>query len=209
MPDNKYKNVLLFNVKNAKYCTLANPTEIKSIGKSDALKLDADFNEQKIYGDGEVILALPNDKGYTGSLDMVSLFDDFEVSQRRKQPLAIGVADIRQVGEVPINIYVELEGMEVDGTDKGDIDVIKCWLLNVTTSRPSTTVSQKTDSINTNIVSIPLTVYGTPIQASSGETDYIDAKGNRLYATRVICWPDDAGYDTFGDTVPVPKMASA
>ena len=54
----------------------------------------------------------------------------------------------------------------------------------------------------------PLRIYGDDVMSCEGAKPYIDDRGMPrtafLYTARV----GDEGYDTFGDAVPVPKVAA-
>jgi hypothetical protein len=47
-----------------------------------------------------------------------------------------------------------------------------------------------------------LTVLGTKLQDNLDAEDYKTANGNTVNVYRVIKYPEDTGYATFGDTVP-------
>lgn len=203
------KNLLKFNAQNGKYALLGESATIKSIGKLDSVSLEADYSEQKIYGDGYVIDTIPSDKGLTGALATTLLNDEYEIDMGRKIELATGLADIKQLDSIPHNIYFEIFAREIEGANKGKNQVVKVWLLNVTTGKPGETFKQNEDGITVTTYENSLTVLGVPVKAATGEANYRDANGNEVYATKVVCYPDMVGYATFGDSVPVPKMKTS
>lgn len=203
------KNLLKFNAQNGKYALLGESATIKSIGKLDSVSLEADYSEQKIYGDGYVIDTIPSDKGLTGALATTLLNDEYEIDMGRKIELATGLADIKQLDSIPHNIYFEIFAREIEGANKGKNQVVKVWLLNVTTGKPGETFKQNEDGITVTTYENSLTVLGVPVKAATGEENYRDANGNEVYATKVVCYPDMVGYATFGDSVPVPKMKAS
>lgn len=203
------KNLLKFNAQNGKYSLIGDSAAIKSIGKLDSVSLEADYSEQKIYGDGYVIDTIPSDKGLTGSLATTLLNDEYEIDMGRKIELATGLADIKQLDSIPHNIYFEIFAREIEGANKGKNQVVKIWLLNVTTGKPGETFKQNEDGITVTTYENSLTVLGVPVKAATGDENYRDANGNEIYATKVVCYPDMTGYATFGDTVPVPKMKTS
>jgi hypothetical protein len=75
----------------------------------------------------------------------------------------------------------------------------------VTSGAISTNLSQTTDTVNANVYSIPIKSMGTNLKQEDGLKDYIDSNGNTIVVRKISSLPGDAGYDTFGDTVPVPK----
>ena len=203
------KNLLKFNAQNGKYALLGESATIKSIGKLDSVSLEADYSEQKIYGDGYVIDTIPSDKGLTGALATTLLNDEYEIDMGRKIELATGLADIKQLDSIPHNIYFEIFAREIEGANKGKNQVVKVWLLNVTTGKPGETFKQNEDGITVTTYENSLTVLGVPVKAATGEENYRDANGNEVYATKVVCYPDMVGYATFGDSVAVPKMKAS
>lgn len=201
------KKFVAFNIKNAKYALktdegYASPV---SIGYSDSLALEADYSEKKIHGDGRVLKVIPNDKGKTGTLTLLTIDDGYEIAMKRRMKTANGTAEIKQYASVEHALYHEFEYMEEDG----DIKTAKVWIYGVTSGRPSDSLSQTTDDINNNNVDYSLTIKGTPLMNSQGTAPYQDENGNSIYVWQECCLPEDPGYEDFGKACNLPKALSA
>lgn len=193
------QNMLKFNIKNVKYNA---EDEVKDLTFATSLTLESEYNEEKIYGDGEVILVLANDQGKTGTLGVIDIDNQFEKDLGRLIELEGGtLAEIQQHGSVPVDIYYE-----VDAYDEGIKIVIKNWLLGVTVGKASEGYEQTTDETNFGSFEYPLTISGVNLKATSGSDDYVDAKGNKVKVFRATSYPGDTGYETFGASVPTLKV---
>ena len=200
------KRLVSFNIKNAKYALktddgYATPV---ALGYADSISLEAAYSEKVLYGDGLKIATIPNDKGKTGTLTLLTIDEGYEIAMKRRMKIASGTAEIKQFASVEHALYYEFEYME----DDGDIRTAKVWMYGVTSGRPSDSLSQTTEDINNNNVGYSLTIKGVPLMANTGEAQYKDAQGNSLYVWQVCCLPDDTGYATFGDTCTAPKAAA-
>lgn len=200
------KKLFRFNVKNVMYAvkgstgTYGTPVDL---AYATSISLEADYSEQKLYGDGQVLAVLGNDKGKTGTLGVINLDKDYEIAMKRAMEVSGGLADIQQRSTVPHAIYFETDAIE-DGVSK----TVKVWLLNVTTGKASETYNQSEDSPTINNYEYSLSVLGEPVRATGGTNIYYDENGNEIVAYQVTCYPGDTGYDTFEDSVPVPtKLA--
>lgn len=190
-----------FNIKNLKYALRKtddsgwdNP---KPLAGAVALALEPDFNEQIVYADGEKILSIPDDKGFTGELTVRVIEDHYEIDMGRAMKIQEGHADIQQLKSTPHCIYYE-----VDGYDEGVKKTYKTWLINCRTGRASESYQQTEDDPTFNAYAYPLTVLGEKLMDSTGTEEYTDENGNTIKITRVTSKPTDAGYDTFGSSVP-------
>ncbi len=107
MSDNK--TLLRFNIKNAKYAleTDSGYGTPVPFGYSDSIALEADYAEKVIYGDGKKVLTLPNDKGKTGTLTLLTLDEEYEIAMKRRMQIAVGIAEIKQLASVRHAIYFE------------------------------------------------------------------------------------------------------
>ena len=77
-------------------------------------------------------------------------------------------------------------------------------------SRAAESFDQNTEDVNESSFDTPLVINGTTILASDGKAIYKDPKtGNAITAWQMTVVPGDTGYDTFGDTVVLPQMASS
>lgn len=192
-----------FNVKNVKYAipgtngTYGTP---KDLAYANSISLEADYDETKLFGDGQILAILGDDKGKTGTLSVTNIEKEYEIDMKRALEVQGGLADIQQRSSVEHAIYFEVDAIE-DGVGK----TIKRWMFGVTTGKASETYEQTTDSPTINTYDYPLTVLGVNLKDSLGENDYTDENGNTIKVFYLTSFPGDAGYETFGDSVPTPK----
>jgi len=193
-----------FNVKNVKYATITGGTydAPADLAYAEGLALEADYNETKLYGDGEVLVILGDDKGKTGTLSVINIEQDYEKACARAEDLAIGIGDVQQRESVTHAIYYEVEAV-LDG----QTITIKNWLYGVTTGKAGETYEQTKDDPTINTYDYPLTVLGTNLRNNADDADAVDTNGNTKKVFRLTVFPGDTGYDTFGDEVVTPKEA--
>lgn len=201
---NEKKVLVRFNIKNAKYApeTAEGWAPWQKFGYSDSISLEADYSEKAIYGDGRKVFTIPNDKGKTGTLTLLTVDDAYEIAMKRKMPTSKGLAEVKQMAAVSHALYFETEYMGEDNLVK----TAKTIVYGVTSGRPSQVFNQTTDDINNNNVNYPLNIKGVPMKDASGEL-YKDADGNVVYVWQETSIPGDAGYETFGDTLTFPTPA--
>lgn len=165
---------------------------------------ESDFNEIKIYGDGQVIAVLPDDKGKTGTLSVTNLEKEYEIACGRMMEIDGGVAQIQQKASIEHALYYE-----VLANENGATKTIKNWVFGVTSGRASETYTQTEDDPNISSFDYPLTIIGTELISSTGSAVHKDANGNTTRVWKLTCYPGETGYETFGDAVPIPKAKSA
>ena len=194
-------NLLLFSVKNLKYALRKADDSgwdaPKPLAFAEALSLEPDFQEQVFYGDGEKLLVLPDDKGFTGEISVTTIEDHYEIDMGRALKIAEGHSDMQQLQSVSHCIYYETLAY-VKGVQK----VYKAWLMNCRTGRASETYQQTKEDPTVNYYAYPLTVMGELLNDSTGAEVYVDENGNTKKIYRVKSKPEDAGYATFGDSAP-------
>lgn len=194
-----------FNIKNVKYSVKgSNGTygAVLDLAYAEAINLESTYSSEPVYGDGEILCEITNDKGLTGSLTTIQSSDDYEIAMNRKMLVDGGaVADITQKDSVEHAVYFE-SNLLLDGITKTK----KVWLLNVTSGKPSETHTQSKENVTLNNLEIPLTILGEKMMTNDGLSVYKDANGNELKVTKLSVKPGDAAYATFGDAVPTPKM---
>jgi hypothetical protein len=197
--DKSGKILAQFNVKNGQYKTASG--SLSSLTWLTKVSLDKNLSTQAIYGDGELQLNLINDKGYTGTIGMTARDIEFETALGMQMELDGGLAEIQQTAAVPISLYFETNFVGADGVVKTK----KVWLFGVEVSAPSEALDQNTDDPAIATVEYGITVKGTYLKDTDGETDYIDTTtGNKVKVFKLSSIPTDTGFDSFGDTVPVP-----
>lgn len=197
------KKLFRFNVKNVMYAVKgAGGTygEPQDLAYATSISLEADYSETKLYGDGQVITVLGNDKGKTGTLGVINLEKEYEVAMKRAMEVQGGLADVQQRSTVAHAIY-----FETDALDDGIAKTVKVWLLNVTTGKASESYSQTEDSPTINGYEYPLSVLGESVKTADGSAIYYDENGNEIVAYQITSYPGDTGYATFEEAVPIPK----
>lgn len=221
--DKQGKILIEFNVKNGRFAV--NPLLVggstlggRIISGSDNLIVDDNgwrimpltwlnsFSKEKdlsttdIYGDGEKVLTLVNDKGFTGVLGMTAQDIEYNKALGFMVDIENGLAEVKQRRIVQHAIYFETEF----ANDYGVVVTKKVWVFGVETQAPSESYEQTTDNINNSMVDYNITIKGTNLKASDGETDYTDDFGNTVKVWTLSKLPGDTGYETFGDSVPTP-----
>lgn len=192
-----------FNVKNVKYAvpgTNGTYGAPKDLAYANSISLEADYDETKLFGDGQILAILGDDKGKTGTLSVTNIEKDYEIDMKRALEIDGGLADIQQRSSVEHAIYFEVDAIE-DGVGK----TIKRWMFGVTTGKASETYEQTTDNPTINTYDYPLTVLGVNLKDALGDEDYTDENGNTIKVFYMTSFPGDTGYETFGNAVPTPK----
>lgn len=196
-----------FNVKNVKYAvpgTNGTYGAPKDLAYANSISLEADYDETKLFGDGQILAILGDDKGKTGTLSVTNIEKDYEIDMKRALEIEGGLADIQQRSSVEHAIYFEVDAIE-DGVGK----TIKRWMFGVTTGKASETYDQTTDNPTINTYEYPLTVLGVNLKDALGEEDHTDEYGNTIKVFYMTSFPEDEGFETFGNAVPTPKVKAA
>lgn len=192
-----------FNIKNIKY---AFPDETgmydfpKDLAYANSLALESVFTENPLYGDGLKIATVASDQGKTGTLSVINKDEDYEIACGRAKKISGGLADTQQLASIEHAMYYETEDLE-----PGKKSTIKAWLFGVTSGQAGESYEQTRDTETINAIDYPLIIRGVLLKDSLGADNYTDENGNTVMITRIVCKPGEAGYETFGDSVPVPK----
>lgn len=207
VPSKAGKNIIQFNCKNGVYSV--DGKTVKPLGYLTAISTEKNVDTKDIYGDGEIVLSQMNDKGFTGSLELTSNDTDFEKDMGFAMEIEQGLADVQVMGSESVAIGVECYIVVKDKTSGKAVQKTKrVWFLNCNVSPAGTSLSQNTDSTNEATVSYPLTIKGVNLMGADGVTEYVDENGNTRKIFKISCLPDSSNYETFLDTVPVPKAKS-
>lgn len=209
MPNEK-KTLVRFNVQNIRYAVMgsngAYGTPVAYGSTAKKMALEANSSVKPIYGDGRRICSIVNDKGKTGTMTTNNVCDEYEIAMGRKIRTAKGLAEIKQQKNVVHAIYFETCGVDTDGS----MPIAKTWLYGVTSSRPAESFDQNTDDINESSFDTALEINGVQMLASDGQSVYKDeTTGQDVFVWQMTVTPDDADYETFGDTVVLPQMPAA
>lgn len=204
MMDKSGKTLVGFNVKNGQFALKSENTfgTPQPLGYLTRFSKEKNLTTKVIYGDGELQCTLVNDKGFTGTIGMTAQDLDYNKALGMAMDIDGGVAEVKQISIVEHSLYFETDFCGKDGVTKTK----KVWVFGVETQAPSESYEQNTDDINESNVEYSITIKGTLLKDSTGESDYKDQKTGQL----VKCWtyskvPGDAGYETFENSVPVPK----
>lgn len=156
------------------------------------------------YGDNVLLFRVPRDDGYEGELGSVA--PDYELEK------AAGYAMEGADGLIRTNmpyytrgaLYYEFKETDTTGRDS----VTKVWLYNVELGKGSESYATDTKSLTFGEYKYPLRAYGDKVMNAEGTKEYLDERGLGRVAAMKVCRPEDAKYATFGDAVPVPKVAA-
>lgn len=199
-PSKTGKILLEYNCKNGVYALAAGT--VKPLGYLSSVTTDKNISTAEKYGDGELQLTLINDKGGTGTLELTARDSDFETDLGHVQEVANGLAEVQVLENKTISVGFECY---ITGAD-GVVKTKKVWLLGVNVSPAGDSLSQNTDSINEATASYPITIKGEYLKDSTGTNVWKDTNGNTKKVFKITSKPGDTGYDTFLDSVPVPKV---
>jgi hypothetical protein len=197
------KNLFRFNVKNVKYAVkdAGSYGVVTDLAYAKSLSLEPDFDTLNLYGDGQKLGQIIDDKGKTGTLSVIDINEEYEIALKRQMLLDGGNrADIQQIDSISHALYYETDIIE-DGVRK----TVKVWMLNCVTAPAAENYEQTEDNPSINGFDYPLTVFGEKLMANGGLTEYKDSNGNTINTTRVFAYPDDTNYATFEDDVPTPE----
>ena len=199
------ETVYEFGIEDIRY-SITGQTEVKQLGHAASLSLTVNYTEKNKHGSNAIIDILPSDLGFYGTLTMATMNPQFDIDCGRKVVLDGGViADIPIKSLIPVSIFFKSTAkvpME-EGFTK------KVWLLGCTTGAIPVALNQTTDTVNEVEYAIPLNSIGIKLMTNDGTAEFEDARGQTTKIRRLTSMPTDAGYATFGDSVPVPKAKAA
>lgn len=159
---------------------------------------------QEQYADNRLLFRVPSDKGYEGEIGTTAPDPELDKAAGFALEGAGGLIATNQVSYPKGALYYEFIERDADG----QASVAKVWLYNVEIGKGSGTHSTDTNTVEFGTYSYPFRVYGDTLMAADGAAAYQDAKGLGRTAMMYTCRPGDEGFDTFGDSVPAPKVAA-
>jgi len=169
------------------------------------ITLSPNVERAERYADNRLIISIPNEPFMDGSMGTTAHDIELEKMAGISMEVAGGVATLGMVKYLRGALYFEHIEIVEDGTSK----LVKTWVYNVEVGKGETNLSTKTASITFADYVYPIRSMGDTLMANDGETEYIDQNGMKRNVFMFNAWPDDAGYATFGDAVPVPKALPA
>ena len=157
------------------------------------------------YADDRLLFRVPNDKGYDVELGTTGPDQELEKAAGYAMEGASGLISVSQVAYARGALYYEFKERD----ESGQPSMVKCWMYNVEVGKGTGTYTTDESSVTFGTYTYPMRVYGDPLMDSAGTAKYVDEKGLGRTAFLYTCRPGETGYDTFGDSVPTPKVAAA
>lgn len=199
------KTLVQFNVKNGVYAVAVDGEEtatVKSLTYMNTFSKERAPQTKQIYGDGEVQDTLVTEKSVNGTLGVTARDKEFEIDLGFTEAMANGEGDVALSSFKRAHI-----GFETEVKEKGKVAKIKkVWVLNAEVMPANESLTQNQDDITPSTADYSYTAYGVNLKNSTGTSDYIDENGQTKKVFTLSCMPGEEGYDTFLDSVPVPKM---
>lgn len=203
-PDKTGKDLAQFNVKNAVYALEGTPSTVKPLTWMNTFSKDRNITKKALYGDGEMIVSLASDRNVSGTVGATARDDDFEKDIGLIiEPSGGGTAEVAVKSMPRISFGFETDFVGKDGIRKTK----KTWVFGMQVSPPNESFTQDQDDITQSTADYSYTAYGVDLQAASGGTVYVDENGQTVKVFSYSKKPGDDGYDTFLDSVPVPKQS--
>lgn len=204
-PSKEGKTLVQFNVKNAVYAVVGED-EVKPLAYMNTFTKDRNVSTKNLYGDGELQDTLTSDRSITGAIGTTARDMDFEKDLGFIQEIAGGgLAELAVKDSKRVNV-----GFETEYKEKGKpVKTKKVWLLNIVVTPPNESLTQNQDDINESTFDYNYTGFGENLQAATGSGDFVDENGMTKKIYTVSSVPGESNYDTFLNSVPVPKAATA
>ena len=156
------------------------------------------------YADDRLLFRVPNDKGYDVELGTTGQDPALEEAAGYVMAGSNGTISVGQVAYARGALYYEF----LERDEEGVPSKVKVWMFNVEVGKGTGSFTTDESSVTFGTYTYPMRVYGDPLKSADGSADSLDAKGLGRTAFLYTCRPGDTGYETFGDSVPVPKIAS-
>ncbi len=157
------------------------------------------------YADNRLLFRVPNDKGYDVELGTTGPDGELEKAAGYAMEGASGLISVGQVAYARGALYYEF----IERDETGQASKVKCWMFNVEVGKGTGTYTTDESSVTFGTYTYPMRVYGDTLMDSTGTAAYVDSKGLGRTAFLYTSRPGDTGYDTFGDSVPVPKLLAS
>ena len=154
------------------------------------------------YADDRLLFRVPNDKGYDVELGTTAPDPELDKAAGFAIEGANGLMGVQQLNYARGAMYYEFKERDEDGK----VSMAKCWMFNVELGKGSGNHATDESSIAFGSYTYPARVYGDDLMDSTGTKAYVDENGMGRKVFMYTARPGDTGYDTFGDSVPVPKV---
>ena len=204
-PDKTGKDLAQFNIKNAVYAVDGESPSVKPLTWMHTFTKHRHITTHAFYCAGEMVVALDSDRNLTGTVGSTARDDTFEEDIGIAiKPSGGGVAEIAVKSMPRIHFGFETDFIGADGIRKTK----RTWVFGMQVIPPNDSFTQDQDDITHSAADYPYTAYGVNLQAAAGDTVYVNENGQTVKVFTYSKKPDDDGYETFLDSVPVPKAAS-
>lgn len=197
-------------VRNVKFAprvsgAYAEGEKILSVLYAKNLNPSSLLEAQEQYADDQMLFRVPNDKGYDIELGTTAPDTELEKAAGYALEGASGLISAGLAYYARGALYYEFTERDADGLPSQ----VKCWVYNVELGKGTGTHTSDASAVEFGSYSYPMRVYGDPLMDGEGSAAYVDERGVGRTAFMYTCRPGDTGYETFGASVPVPKLATA
>lgn len=207
---NRTKAAAFHGVENVKFAPRANGAyatgdAILKVLYAKSLNPSSLLEAAEQFADDRLLFRVPNDKGY--DVEFGTTAPDPELDKVAGFALegANGLLSVNQVNYARGAMYYEYNERDEDGKAYK----VKCWMFNVELGKGSGNHATDESSIAFGSYTYPARVYGDDLMDSAGTAAYVDDNGIGRKVFMYTARPGDTGYDTFGDSVPTPKMKAS
>ncbi len=190
------------NMKFAKRADGTYATELLDMPYAKSLDPSALLEASEQHADNRLIFRVPKDDGYEGSIGTTGRDAALEKELGMEIDGAVGTLRVGLTSYTKGALYYEY--IERDGD--GQASVIKVWMYNLEIGKSNESYTSDTSTAEFGEYAYPFRAYGEKVKNAEGTGTYRDEKGNEKTAFMCICGPKDPGYETFGDSVPEPKV---
>lgn len=202
--DYSAQGIAYMGVKNGKFAVADSVGEYGSPVALKYLKtvpLNTAIDSTAIYSDDKLQKNIRTDNGYTGNIGISAPDAVFEKALGYAMDGDSGLMQVSGTGYKKVAFYFEHSVEATFGTY-----VVKCWLLNCEVDKASRSHDSNTNTPNIGEYQYPITVKGETVMDAAGTAIYVDSDGNEQICTLYTSVPSDEDFDTFGATVPTPKI---
>lgn len=199
------KTLVAFNVKNGVYAIASDDggaATVKPLTYMNTFSKERAPQTKKIYGDGEEQETLVNEKTMSGTLGVTARDKEFERDLGFTEEMANGEGEVALASLKRAHI-----GFETEVKEKGKpAKVKKVWVFNAEVMPASESLTQNQDDITPSTADYSYTAYGVNKKNSTGTSDYVDENGQTKKVFTLSSMPGETDYETFLESVPIPKM---
>lgn len=178
--------------------------DILKVLYAKSLNPSALLEDAEQYADDRLLFRVPNDKGLTVELGTTALDPELEKAAGYAMEGANGLLGLQMVSYARGALYYEYSERDENGVARK----VKSWLYNVDLGKGTGTHTTDESSVSFGAYTYSLRAYGTELMDADGVKEFVDENGMGRKVSTYTAYPDDPDYATFGDAVPVPKLAA-